>query len=147
MFDFENKPQHWVNRLSFLLRAEVQQTIAAAGHDVTAEEWAMLMLLWADAPQSMTALAARSLRDRTTVTRLLDGLVAKGLVVRLPDRDDRRRTQISLSDNGKALEEPLTQLVGQSIMRSNAGLTQDEITTTVRVLRHMTDNLLGGEPK
>ncbi|AEQ51983.1 MarR family winged helix-turn-helix transcriptional regulator [Pelagibacterium halotolerans] len=143
MFDYQAATPHWVNRLSFLIRAEVQQRFKAAGYAITAEEWAMLMLLWPNAPQSMGQLAAVSLRDRTTVTRLVDSMVAKGLLERTPAPNDRRSVLVDLGPKGRALEAPLTAIVGDFIAQATKGLSADEIARANAVLQKMTANILG----
>ncbi|WP_417582647.1 MarR family winged helix-turn-helix transcriptional regulator [Pelagibacterium sp.] len=143
MFDYQAATPHWVNRLSFLIRAEVQQRFKAAGHAITAEEWAMLMMLWAQAPQSMGQLAATSLRDRTTVTRLIDSMVAKDLLQRTADPKDRRTVLVDLGPRGRALQAPLTAIVSDFIAQSTKGLSPDEIAVANTVLKKMTANILG----
>ena len=143
MFDYQAATPHWVNRLSFVIRAEVQQRFKAAGHAITAEEWAMLMLLWARAPQSMGQLAAMSLRDRTTVTRLIDSMVKKGLLERTAAPGDRRSVLVDLGAKGRALEAPLTAIVSDFIAQATRGLSPDEIALANGVLEKMTANILG----
>ena len=76
----------------------------AAGHQVSAEEWAVLLLLWRENGQGPAAIAEQTIRDRTTVTRLLDGMEKKGWIARVPDAQDRRRFQVHLTDDGRSLE-------------------------------------------
>lgn len=142
-FPYESKLPHWVNRLSFVLRAEVQQRFRAAGYDLTAEEWSMLMQLWSEAPQSTARLAERSLRDRTTVTRLLDGMVKKGLLTRTHPPEDRRRILIDLTDRARALELPLVNLVEAVIADAVVDIASDDVQVATDVLRRMTHNLVG----
>lgn len=141
-FDYESKTAHWVNRLSFLIRAEVVKLFRQHGYRLTAEEWAMLMLLWGRPPRAMTELAEHSLRDRTTLTRLIDQMVKKDLLTRQHDPKDRRRMLIGLSDKGQTLEAPLTQLVGQFLGEATKGIAEKDVATTNAVLRQMEANLL-----
>lgn len=54
-------------------------------------------------PMSSGALAQRFGVSRPTVTRMVDGLIKKGLVERQIDPIDRRVTMVSLTDAGQAL--------------------------------------------
>lgn len=146
-FPYESKLPHWVNRLAFLFRAEVQQRFAAAGHPVTAEEWSMLMQLWSAEPQTMAQLAERTLRDRTTVTRLIDGMVSKGLLTRTQPPEDRRRVMIGLTEYGRSLEAPLVGVIEPLIAQAVAGIAPDDLGTTLRVLRKVTGNLTAASPE
>ncbi len=140
MFRFESKLPYWVNRLAFLVRAELQRGFAKAGYDLTPEEWALLMVLWERAPLTVGALADLTLRDRTTVTRLLDGLVKKDCVIRTVDPQDRRCTQVSVSEFGTSLAAPLRSIAEKVIAKTLNGIPQDEVDRCTATLRTMVTN-------
>lgn len=141
MFDFESVPLHWANRLSFLSRKELTGRFRASGLDITAEEWAMLLQLWAADARSPSELAQRTVRDPTTVTRLLDRMVRKNLVVRQQDPHDRRRSKVVLTDRGRALRATLIPLAKQLIDKAFAGIPESDLAITNRTLRTLTENL------
>lgn len=107
--------------------------IALQGVDLSPSQYRLLMFL-AEAPSAATALAARLDVTRPSLTALVDGLVARGFVERLPDPDDRRRVTHEISDAGRkavssadeAIQERLTQLAlslsAAERSRANAGL-------------------------
>ena len=141
MFDYEAKIQHWINRLAFVLRAEAQQRLKQAGHDLAAEEWALLMVLWRDGPTGMTRLAAITLRDRTTVTRLVDRLIRKKLLLRKSSPHDRRQVLISVSAQGAAIEASVLRAMMPLIKDADQGIDAADLKTTLQVLIKMTQNL------
>lgn len=141
MFDYRNQPAYWINHAAYALRSELQRGFAAAGHDLTAQEWALLLMLWAEEPLSVNTLAARTLRDRTTVTRLLDRLADKALIERAPDPADRRRVAVRLTAEGRALEGPLTAIARAMIARAVNGIPPADIVRLNDTLRAMLSNL------
>lgn len=141
MFDYETVPLHWVNRLGFLTRKELGNRFRAAGVDVSPEEWAVLLILWQKGAQTPGALADVTFRDRTTITRLIDGMVAKGLVARGADPNDRRRSLVDVSDAGRALEAKLVSIARVLITEALDGIAPADIEATLRTLRKMTLNL------
>ncbi len=141
MFDYESKIQHWVNRLSFLLRSEAQRHFREQGLDLSAEEWALLMVLWQKGPQQMGPLAAITLRDRTTVTRLVDRLVKKNLLQRGAAATDRRKVVVSVTREGQEIQGRIVRSVLPLIEKSNQGISLQERETTLRVLKTMVKNL------
>lgn len=141
MIDLESNVQHWINRLSFMLRAEAQTRLKAAGLNLTAEEWALLMVLWRDGPTQMAALAAITLRDRTTVTRLVDRLIKKGLVQRTSSKTDRRQVIIEVTKTGTQMMPPAMATLAPLIEKSSAGISAHELSITMDVLRRMAKNL------
>jgi DNA-binding MarR family transcriptional regulator len=138
----EKQIQHWVNRLGFVLRRDLQDRFRAAGIKMGAEEWAVLLLLWQEDGQTPGALALRSVKDQTTLTRLLDGMERKGLVNRTPDMNDRRRVRVNLTAKGQGMQATLVPLAARLIEQSQRGISVEDLQITRRVLRQMTDNLL-----
>lgn len=142
MFNHDSQPLHWANRLGFLARRQLADAFAAAGHAVVAEEWAVLLLLWQADGQSPSALADATIRDRTTMTRLLDGMERKGWLQRDMAQGDRRRVQVRLTAQGIALRPQLVPIAEALIARASAGLSADEIAAAAATLRRMTENLM-----
>jgi DNA-binding MarR family transcriptional regulator len=141
MMDFENISLHWVNRLGFLVRRELAERFKAEGHNVGPEEWAILLLLWRKDGLAPSVIADATIRDRTTVTRFLDAMEGKGLLVRKTNPSDRRRSQVELTGNGRALEAVLVPIAQALIEKTHAGLTEEEQQVLVTLLRKMTLNL------
>ena len=138
----EKQLQYWINRLGFVLRRDLQDRFRANGIKMGAEEWAVLLLLWQEDGQTPGALAQRSVKDQTTLTRLLDGMVRKGLVNRTRDANDRRRVRVNLTTKGQGMQATLVPLAAGLIEQSQRGISTDDLQTTRRVLQQMTDNLL-----
>ena len=141
MLDYESIPLHWINRLGFLIRKKLGVLFDKAGHTVSPEEWAILLVLWQKGPQSPSALADVTFKDRTTVTRLIDAMVLKKLVTRTEDALDRRRSVVALSARGEALEAELVPLSQSLIAQALVGISPEDIETTTRTLKAMVENL------
>jgi len=142
MMKFENISLHWVNRLGFLTRRELSDRFKAAGYNVSAEEWAVLLLLWRKDGLAPSELASNTVRDRTTVTRLLDGMEKKRLIVRIADEVDRRRSKVVLTEEGKQLEAKLVPIAKQLIELAHDGLSDDEQSQLVNLMKKMSHNLM-----
>lgn len=145
MIDYEKIPLHWVNRLSFLTRKTLSQSFEEEGLFVSAEEWAILLILWSKGEQTPSALADMTFRDRTTITRLIDQMVKKQFVVREHDEKDRRRVLIKASEKGHALKDELIPIAKSMIDTATSGISPQDIETTVKTLSLMTNNLLSRE--
>jgi DNA-binding MarR family transcriptional regulator len=73
-----------------------------AEHGMTARDYEVLLYL-AQAPERklpMSALAERTMLTRSGITRLIDGLVACGLIERVSCSVDARISYASLTDSG-----------------------------------------------
>jgi len=67
---------------------------------LTIPEWRMLAVLARFAPASAQEVADRSAMDKVRVSRAVSRLMERGLVERVMDAEDRRRSQLSLSEAG-----------------------------------------------
>ena len=130
-----------VGRSSHIMSQAFRATFSAAGHTITPEEWGLLNRLWERDGQRQAELADATIRDRTTVTRLLDGMVAKGLVRRETDPTDRRAVQGWLTDEGRALRNQLIPISEGLLHRATRGISKREIRVTIATLRKLQANL------
>src|SRR5690349_7705287 len=72
-------------------------------------EWRVLGQL-SSGPATVSMLAERALSQQPTLTKVLDRMVAGGLVVRLGDTVDRRRVLLRLTEKGRRLAAELVPL-------------------------------------
>jgi DNA-binding MarR family transcriptional regulator len=94
------------HRLSQLIRDEIQSQLRALDPHLTPEQWHLLMCL-AVVPEGMTPteLAVSALRDKTTVSRMLDVMARHGLIERIADKDDGRSYRVRLGIKSRQLIE------------------------------------------
>jgi len=92
-----------------LLRARerVMGPIRAMLSDVgiTEQQWRVLRVLHESGAQEPTQIADRACLLLPSLTRILQKLTEKGFIVRAPDRQDRRKQVISITQTGAALIE------------------------------------------
>jgi DNA-binding MarR family transcriptional regulator len=141
MTQFVHRAPYWINRAAFAFRTELQQAFSADGIDVTPEEWALLMVLAELHPLSVGKLADLTLRDRTTVTRLLDGMERKKLITKTSDESDRRRTLVRLTRESRKLHPRLLHHVEALIQRGTDGIAPEHLVLLQSVLEKMVRNL------
>jgi len=132
-----------ISQLTKLMQGKLQLHFKNAGHDVTFEQWTVLLALWIKDGRSQQELSAQTNRDQTSLSRLLDNMVRKNLIVRVQSPTDRRTNLIFLTHKGKELERPLfeqAEILNHQVVE---GIDQDELALFKRVLRRMIDNLKG----
>jgi len=81
-----------------------QVELALATVDLTLPQYRVVILL-GEGQEAASALAEKLAVSRPSVTGVVDGLVARGLVERHHDRDDRRRVGHELTAEGRRLLE------------------------------------------
>ena len=101
-------------------------------HDISVTQCHALEVLVLRGPMRAQALAEALRLDKSTVTRVVDALVRKAYVERLPDPDDARAQSLRITPAGRALfkriDDEMTQqqaaLLGDLAPEIRAGATE-----------------------
>jgi MarR family transcriptional regulator, organic hydroperoxide resistance regulator len=145
---FEGNQVKLEKALPFLLHACYQQLRSATykeflGHglELTPEQWIVLVQLWQKDGQSQSALSAQTLRDKPTMSRILDTMEKSDLVARVVDERDARSRLVKLTKIGKSLQAKLVPVAKQLVARLERGIPEQDLETTHRTLGRMLENL------
>lgn len=134
----EQQPTYWLKRCYQALRRTVDSRLRE--WDLTLSQRDVLLALYEEGPLDQTTLRERSGLEQSSLSRLVDGLLRRGLVEVRPGNDRRVRIA-SLTPEGQSLlmQTPGASQLGGEIM--TAGLSTAERTELVRLLRRCSDNL------
>ena len=95
------------DQIGFILRKAQQRHSVIFQEEIpgnlTSTQFAALVKLEEHAPCSQNYLGRLTAMDVATIKGVADRLKARGLVTSRPDPNDRRRTSLELSDDGRAL--------------------------------------------
>jgi len=138
---FEDSLGYLLHHLMYGFRQGLARRCAEQGHKVTHEEIMVLMLLRQDDGLTQTQIAEVLAKDKAVITRLLNGLVKKDYVERLPDKSDRRLVRAFLTKEGTGLAQHLFPMVLDYVVEALNGVDQKEFDSTFRVLRQILGNL------
>lgn len=131
-----------VTRTSILATVQLKKALAEAGvGDVKPVFLGVLLHLWEADGVNPVALARKAGLEPSTMTGLLDRMERAGFIVRRADPHDRRALRIDLTDEGRASEKPVKEVVDETLARFVKGLPQTEIQTAKRVLQHALANM------
>jgi DNA-binding MarR family transcriptional regulator len=108
---------------------------ALAPFGINGRECAVLTAIDERTPPSQQEVAERMGVDRTTMVTLVDDLETKGLVQRRPDRKDRRKNVVVLTDAGRATLRDATRAAGEAERRFLGSLSDDEAAAFREALR------------
>lgn len=97
-----------IHELFVLLEASDRQVLDNYG--LIGSQFRLLMRLDPNSGQRLTALSDHLLLSKSTITRLVDQLEERGLVRRVPDRDDRRALRVVLTETGSQQRSAVAQL-------------------------------------
>ncbi|KZC24086.1 MarR family transcriptional regulator [Rhodanobacter thiooxydans] len=110
-------------------------------HGLTHPEYNVLMMLDGSAGGlSPSQLAEATSEKSSNTTRLIDQLLAKGLLTRSPSDEDRRKLLVQLTDEGEALIRQVVPAVTLQLQGFFAGITDAQRSQ----LEHLLKKVLRG---
>jgi len=108
------------------------------GIDLTPEQFLLMDILWNQGPMSQQAVADTMQKDKNSITKLVDALEKKGLIVRKRDSNDRRSNTVILTDKAELMKEE-TKKFGISMLDNMLeGLDEQELRAFLNTLNKIT---------
>ena len=126
------------------LGINLQRIFKRCGFDITVEQWMILLVLWKQNGQTQQEIANIIGKDKGTISPQLDGLEKRDLIVRLQDKNDKRRNVVCLTQKGKDLENDLIPLGFANIKIARYGIPEEDLETCMEVLRKVCKNFEEG---
>ncbi len=106
---------------------------------LTYPQYLVMLVLWEQDGQPVSAIGERLTLDSGTLTPLLKRLEGAGLVHRLRDSADERRVLIQLTPAGRAMKARATSIPQQILCATDCQL--DEVSSLTQRLQSLRDNL------
>ncbi|NDY55685.1 MarR family transcriptional regulator [Desulfovibrio sulfodismutans] len=141
VYDPEKAPGFLISRTAMRLKLGLRRVFMEHGLDVTPEQWGILLCLWRAEGLSQSELADRTVKDRTTITRILDLLEKKGLAERRKDASDRRTFRIHLTEAGRQARQELFPLVQGFAGKIYADLHEAEFSALQTIMAKINNRL------
>lgn len=116
---------YWHNRLNRLVETGFERRLTAFG--LTVSQWSVMALLFHGEARTIGELADAFPLDQGAVSRLVDRLREKSLVVRRRHETDRRLTIVELTEKGRALMPELAAAADDNDASFFGVLDDDEI--------------------
>jgi len=128
---------------STAIARRLQKKFNAEGLNLTIEQWSILYHLWKEDGMSQQELCNATLRDKPSITRLVDNLEKLKLVKRVPAETDRRINKIFLTKEAQKLQEQTMQLANETLNEALNGVPPEHVELSKEVLQKVYDNLNG----
>lgn len=118
----------------------IHEAFAQAGEDVTTGQFLLLNLL--DTHENLTQqdLSVLLNKDKSGVLRQIDDLEKKMLVVRLPNKDDRRKKILMLTKKGIDTLHKLIEIEGAVFEKFLADVTEEQLKILHNILNIVSIN-------
>ena len=117
------------------------QNVYDSGLNISMDQWMILGPIWQLESPSQKDLGEICLRDKPTITRIIDSLENKSLVVRVPDQIDHRIKRVILTNAGKQLFYDVLPIMEKTREEVRGDIPEEEIEIFKNVLSKIIKNL------
>ena len=133
--DLNGHALSWVGKIHYDFGFLVQKAFQENGLDLSKEQWSVLKRLYVNDGQPQNDLAFITHRDKTSMTRLVNSLESKDLVVRKNDENDNRINRIFLTEYAKGVIKKVQPIMYDLIPAVQENLSEKEIETLIAILK------------
>ena len=113
-----------------------------SGLDISMDQWIVLGPIWENDGLSHKEISEYCLKDKTSVTKIIDTLEKKNLVVRVADQLDHRGKRVVLSNKGNELFLQAIPIMELTRDQLREGITEQDIESLRSVLTKIYNNLV-----
>ena len=126
-----------------LMTERFVQNVFNSGLDISMDQWMVLGPIWQLESPSQKDLGEICLRDKPTITRIIDSLEDKSLVVRVSDQIDHRIKRVVLTKAGKQLFYDVLPIMEKTREEVRGEIPDEEIEIFKNVLSKIIKNQIG----
>ncbi len=117
------------------------QNATESGLDISLDQWIVLGPIWQLESASQKELGEICLKDKTNITRIIDALEEKNLVVRIEDQIDHRIKRVVLTNAGKQLFFDVLPIMEKTREEVRKDIPDRDVDTFKIVLSKILENL------
>lgn len=125
----------WLRKLSNAVSQSFAERVER--HGVSVANWVVLRVLYDHEALALKEIVERVGVDQGSLSRMVDRLLARGLVERVENPDDRRAVQISLTREGRRLVPKLAREADENdrvFFAAMAGREREKLLKTIQAL-------------
>jgi DNA-binding MarR family transcriptional regulator len=126
---------------SRLMNSRLNQNFRFHEYQITYEQWQVLSRLYEVDGLTQNQLANTIERDQGSISRLIDNMIKKNLVKRIPDDTDKRIKRVFLTEESNGVQEELEGIAGKTISQATRNMSEKEIETCLNMLDQIRENL------
>jgi DNA-binding MarR family transcriptional regulator len=123
------------------MRQFIQAKIKESGMNLTFEMLEIMACLWNKDGINQQELADITIKDKSSMTYLVDNLAKRNMVMRMPDENDRRNNLIFLTKEGKLLQKKLYPWLMEMYEKATVDVSISDIQSSLSLIKRMIDNM------
>lgn len=130
-----------ISKCWLMIKNKAQKLLSEINYDLTFEQIIVLHILKDEEGMNLTTIAERADRERTTISRMVDGLEKRNLVVRIPDKIDKRQKLLYLTKLGRDRIQDLEPIGELLLGKMYKDISDDEVKESLSTVTKMIQNL------
>ncbi len=138
--DFENSIGPWLGKTVKILEYYLQERFKEHSLDLTKEQMIVLKKLHDEDGLSQNELAFLTLRNKSSLTRLLSKMEKKGYITRKQSREDKRINNVYLTDFGKETFKKTKPAIKEMINATEQNISISEKQQIIKTLKKIQTN-------
>jgi len=141
IINFENSLGPWLGITTKLLDFCILDAFRRHKLDLTKEQMIVLKKLYFSDGLNQNELALITLRDKSTLTRLLSKMEKKGYIIRKTSTTDKRNKLLYITKKGKDIFFVVQPILKELMKTIHTGITEEEKQNMINTLKKIQTNL------
>ena len=138
--DFEKSIGPWLGKTVKILEYHLQELFNDHGLDLTKEQMIVLKRLHNDDGLSQNELAFLTLRNKSSLTRLLTKMEQKEYITRQQSKEDKRINNVYLTQKGKEVFHLTKPVIKKMITKMEKNIAASEKKQIITILKKIQNN-------
>ncbi len=139
--EFDDTLLPWMGKTMKLIDAYITNQLLERDIDLTKVQLVLLKILYSNDGQPQNDLALITNRDKASLARLLDTVERKGLVVRVPYKQDKRIKLVHITKKGLEYYEQARPILKEMIRNIQQGMSESDVAFMIDKFKHMQLNI------
>lgn len=123
-------------------RNYAQRQLKANGFTITIDQWLIIKAILENPGITQNEIGDLVFKDNASVTRIVDLMVKSEYIVRKVHPDDRRKTNLEVTDSGKKVIKEVQNIVEKNRKVALKGVSKDELEIMYSALLTISENCL-----
>ncbi len=138
--DFENSIGPWLGKTVKILEYQLQEQFNKHNLDLTKEQMIVLKRLHDEDGLSQNELAFLTLRNKSSLTRLLSKMEKKGYILRTQSKEDKRINHVYLTVFGNETFKKTKPAIQEVIKTMEKNISDSEKQQVIKTLKKIQQN-------
>jgi DNA-binding MarR family transcriptional regulator len=126
-------------------RNYAQRQLKANGFNITIDQWLIIKAILENPGITQNEIGDLAFKDNASVTRIIELLVKSEYIIRNINSDDRRKTNLDVTESGKQIIKKVQKLIENNRKTALKDVTKEELEIMNSALLKISKNCLNAK--